>query len=181
LESDLTRIVALSWEHGRESDLKIILDEKDTKALVVAFGKKRATVTDVGRAKVMPGSLDDDTFQVFVERIIQGESATLVRLIPERVIPVKLVGGSLRNVKQIPGPDAKAAAFVFVDAIYEKYAIGHKILVVIKGDFVLDETGKRAIDAEFVRGELPTGDRAGGSEYGIQGGTFESWVTVPRG
>ena len=46
----------------------------------------------------------------------------------------------------------------------------------LRGDFVIDETG-RAVDAEFVRAELPTGDRPAGSEYGIQGGLFESWFT----
>ena len=35
----------------------------------------------------------------------------------------------------------------------------------------------RAVDAEFTRAQLPTGDRPSGSEYGIQGGFFESWFT----
>jgi hypothetical protein len=38
----------------------------------------------------------------------------------------------------------------------------------------------RAIDAEFVRAELPTGDRPKGSPFGIQGGLFESWFWVRR-
>jgi hypothetical protein len=62
--------------------------------------------------------------------------------------------------------------------------------VILRGDFVMDAGDpSRAIDAEFVRGELPTGDRprppAGQSldkQSGIQGGLFESWFTVrPRG
>jgi hypothetical protein len=34
---------------------------------------------------------------------------------------------------------------------------------------------QRAIDAEFVRAQLPTGDRPATSPFGIQGGLFESW------
>lgn len=54
---------------------------------------------------------------------------------------------------------------------------GGDILVRMRGDFVLDR-GNRAIDAEFVRAELPTGDRPSGATVGIQGGTFESWFTT---
>jgi competence ComEA-like helix-hairpin-helix protein len=47
----------------------------------------------------------------------------------------------------------------------------------LRGDFVMDVEG-RAIDAEFVRAELPTGDRPKGVEFGIQGGHFESWLRI---
>jgi hypothetical protein len=50
------------------------------------------------------------------------------------------------------------------------------VWVKLRGDFVLEPNGKRAIDAEFVRGSLPTGDRPAGSAFGIQGGLFESWA-----
>jgi DNA-binding beta-propeller fold protein YncE len=46
--------------------------------------------------------------------------------------------------------------------------------VVLRGDFVLDTHG-RAVDAEFTRSQLPTGDRPAGSNFGAQGGLFESW------
>ena len=46
-----------------------------------------------------------------------------------------------------------------------------------RGDFVLDSKGK-AVDAEFARAELPTGDHPKSSVFGIQGGLFESWFTV---
>lgn len=42
--------------------------------------------------------------------------------------------------------------------------------IVIKGDFIVDEVG-RSLDGNFLRGQVPTGDR-------IEGGTFESWFTV---
>jgi len=50
-------------------------------------------------------------------------------------------------------------------------------LVRLRGEHILDDQG-RAIDAEFARSQLPTGDRPAGNDYGIQGGTFESWFTV---
>jgi hypothetical protein len=37
------------------------------------------------------------------------------------------------------------------------------------------------VDGEFVRAELPPGDRPAGSDVGIQGGLFESWFRVERG
>jgi hypothetical protein len=49
--------------------------------------------------------------------------------------------------------------------------------IVLRGDFVIDTQGF-AIDGEFVRAQLPTGDRPSGSPYGTQGGTFESWFAL---
>ena len=61
------------------------------------------------------------------------------------------------------------------------------IWIRLRGDFVLD-TKERAVDAEFVRAELPTGDRPSppvglplDQQPGIQGGLFESWFTLLRG
>jgi hypothetical protein len=52
-----------------------------------------------------------------------------------------------------------------------------EVRVTILGDFILDEKG-RAVDAEFPRAELPTGDHPSGAKEGIQGGTFYSWFWV---
>jgi hypothetical protein len=70
--------------------------------------------------------------------------------------------------------------------------IGQRILagdvelwVRLRGDFVID-INKKAVDAEFVRAELPSGDRPSpladptGSKFGIQGGLFESWFQIGR-
>lgn len=46
------------------------------------------------------------------------------------------------------------------------------IRVRLRGDFILDTHG-RPIDADFLRGVMPTGN-------GTSGGTFESWVTTDR-
>jgi hypothetical protein len=53
------------------------------------------------------------------------------------------------------------------------------IWVRLRGDFLLDTgTPQRAISAEFVRGELPTGEQPSGSGLCLEGGTFESWLTL---
>ena len=52
-----------------------------------------------------------------------------------------------------------------------------ELWVALRGDFVLDLRG-RAVDAEFVRAELPTGDRPAGSDFGVQGGVFDSWFEL---
>ncbi|HEX2094967.1 MAG TPA: hypothetical protein VHG28_21380 [Longimicrobiaceae bacterium] len=57
---------------------------------------------------------------------------------------------------------------------------GQELWVALRGDFVVDVHG-RAVDAEFVRAQLPTGDRPAGSDHGVQGGLFESWFRLaPR-
>ncbi|MEA2338344.1 MAG: hypothetical protein QOE82_2351 [Thermoanaerobaculia bacterium] len=53
-----------------------------------------------------------------------------------------------------------------------------QVRVTLLGDLLLDNTGKKAVDAEFLRFELPTGDRPNGSPVGIQGGTFHSWFWI---
>ena len=36
----------------------------------------------------------------------------------------------------------------------------------------------RAVDVEYARVELPTGDRPHGSNFGVEGGLFESWFWI---
>ena len=86
---------------------------------------------------------------------------------------------------------AKAAAFIFYNRFFStdngtlRFTRSeteiNELWIHLRGDFVLDNKDPaqaRAIDAEFVRGELPTGDRPRGSNFGLQGGTFESWFWI---
>jgi hypothetical protein len=58
----------------------------------------------------------------------------------------------------------------------------HELWILLRGDFVIDATEKgKAIDAEFVRAELPTGNRQPPIDVGIQGGLFESWGWMGAG
>jgi hypothetical protein len=77
------------------------------------------------------------------------------------------------NILTDPDPDATSRVF--------------NVWIILRGDFVKD-TNDLAIDAEFVRAELPTGNRPRPSvnqpldeQLGIQGGLFESWFLIGQG
>ncbi len=184
-ESDLTHIVALSWPHAGASLLDIVVDDKPQKGLLIAFGKQ--TLDDGGAVEVGPGSLDENTLQVLVEEseVVDGADVWAYRgirpatLLPVAVKSAEAEDGLVTVATEIPGPRATAVAFLLSEAAF-KFIQDKKLLIQLKGDFVRDETGKRAIDAEFVRGELPTGDRPREHKLGLQGGRFESWVRVSK-
>jgi competence ComEA-like helix-hairpin-helix protein len=157
---------------------------QQVRALVVGFGRQRVEdggLQDEGQALVQAGSLDVNTFQVLVQQP-EGNGLWSYRgMFPRRIVPVVIrainANQLITQVEVVPGPLAKGAAFICDDAVLEPLS-GRTLFVVVKGDFVLDERG-RAIDAEHVRGQLPTGDRPERSPFGIQGGTFESWLVLP--
>lgn len=180
LETDLTRIVALSWTHNASTMLEFELDGKQVKGLAVGFGK--LTLGDAGRVLVASGSLDENSFQVFVEgRHHEGnyDWYDYVRVGPASILGVKPevdADGVITKATSVGGLASGVAFLLSSDAFNAVW--GKKLLVVLRGDVIRDESEKRAIDAEFVRAELPTGDRPRGAKAGIQGGKFESWVTV---
>jgi competence ComEA-like helix-hairpin-helix protein len=180
LETDLTRIVALSWTHNASSMMEFELDGKPVKGLVVGFGKWN--LGDSGRVLVGNGSLDDNSFQVFTERRHREGNYDwydYVRIGPLSILGVKPEvdsNGIIVKAATVGGL-ASGAAFLFSSDAF-KTVWGQKLVIVIRGDLIRDESEKRAIDAEFLRAELPTGDRPHGAKAGIQGGRFESWVTV---
>ena len=104
-----------------------------------------------------------------------------------QVVPVdpKIVGDLVtEGIVTAGATECKAVAFVFEDLFVDKtlfQGVVSDLWIKFRGDFVLDRSGKRAIDAEFVRAEFPTGDRPQGSAFGVQGGTFESWFDLKRG
>ena len=182
-KSDLTRIVALSWPHGGNTTLDITLDGEPKKGLIVAFGK--GTLGDGGLVRVESGSLDDETFQIFVELFDTESGAdfwTSRRIQPTTIVPITpIIGlnGLVDGANSIVGPEAEGAALLLSDATFV-YLQKKKLSVLIKGEFVLDETGQRAIDAEFIRAKLPTSDPPRGADLGTQRGRFESWAWVGR-
>lgn len=188
LEPDLVRIDALSWTHNMPSPLiKIIRTDAAGVPLKDAAGN---VVTSKGIVIGFNGGIKVST--VIAEKVFEvsaphrggqdNEEGYLCHCpIRGSVIPVSRIIGSpglITNAEEIHQPVANAVAF-----IWEKLMPIHRLIeqgniedvwVRLRGDFVMDEK-KRAIDAEFARGELPTGDRPGGSNFGIQGGLFESW------
>lgn len=190
LEKELTQINALSWVHDGGSPLVSIWSSQMQLAkMPIGSG----IVIGFSNSVTFPQKNKDRVFEVLVEQNQdqnRDEGLQCWCAISGTVVPVD-VQTDPSNPEQITaavavdGPAAKGAAFMFDP----KTKIGESVLgsagknlwIKLRGDFVKDEQG-RAIDAEFVRGELPTGDRPTkgkpGSEYGIQGGLFESWFST---
>ena len=86
-------------------------------------------------------------------------------------VPAKFDGNV---IEEIADPASDTWAFVFSLPSQKKAQGNRQLMVRLRGDFFVDRD-KRAVDAEFPRAELPSGDRPAGSPLGIQGGVFESW------
>jgi hypothetical protein len=184
LELDLTRITGLSWTHGGKETLDLTYHEnpedmtieQTKKGLVVAFGKDSP-----GRGgQIMKDTLNEDTFQVFCENRLT-QVAHYKRIRPEgyNIVPVSSGDQTLKTITRVTTGargGLKAAAFFFSESAFNMIR-GKRLLIVLKGDFILDARG-HAIDAHFIAGKTPTGQLPGSPAYGIQGGTFESWANV---
>ena len=193
LEVDLTRIVMLSWEHTKEHFLAIrqISDPQGERhdGLVLVFSRP-VDVTLIDAVHVFtvdaPDPFDREAALEFGMRCrcpVAGD-----------VFPVKVTGvtnGVVDSADITPGVQfSEAVAFVFKDSVtslvrvieelYNQLEEQPTFVVRLQGEFVLDEEG-RAVDAEFTRAELPTGDHPSGSKFGVQGGLFQSWFNVRNG
>lgn len=180
LEKDLTQIRALSWIHNKQGiTLTQILEQGIMKqGIVIGFN-----------GAVQVSSIDaEHVFQVLIQTNSRDQRGFVCRCpVVGRILPVEInseQNGIITGVTIIQGPIAKAVAFIFSGTALDLIKTQHsgetvELWVRLRGDFVIDTIG-RAIDAEFVRAELPTGDRPSGNEHGIQGGLFESWFTIKK-
>jgi hypothetical protein len=99
-----------------------------------------------------------------------------------QVVPVEVasVDGAGRIDKALIRPGAGTAdaiAFLLDEAFVGEVLRERRLddlWIRMQGEFVVD-IDERAIDAEFTRAELPSGDRPRGSAFGVQGGLFQSW------
>ena len=188
LEEDLVRIKALSWKHNAPNNelLRVqVVNDNELLGIVIEF----TDFVDVRRIDA------DHVFQLLVGRVPAQEGdqdwlESILRCrcpIAGRIVPVECVddgAGLITSAKEVAGPFAQGVAFV-LDERTLLQALKRKLIrpdffVILRGDFVLDRDD-RAVDAEFVRAELSTGDRPRGSRWGIQGGTFESWFSLRMG
>jgi hypothetical protein len=206
MELGLVRIKALSWKHNTPSTL-LGVKMRDgltvVKGFVIGFTDKVHV-----RKKVEEGEFVDlidaaHIFQVLVVSDLEQnkELGLLCHCpIPGDIIPVEYTdtNGLITSATEVSAEDAPGIAFLLdprksqragqITLIQPPFDFPpfNDIWIRLRGDFVLD-LKKRAIDAEFVRAELPTGDRPtpGGlpldQQPGIQGGLFESWFTLRRG
>ncbi|MBI5877231.1 MAG: hypothetical protein HZB53_06250 [Chloroflexi bacterium] len=185
LEAGLTRIRALSWAHNTTAKLAAVRlsSGRTVPGMVIEF-------SDLVDVKSVDGR---HVFQVAAEHPdasdnLRGMFVCRCPLVG-RVIGVTVTGRNgdvITDAAEIGTPLVPAVAFLFdeefkvLDRIRELLRRMEKPLefwVSLRGDFVLDKQG-RAIDAEYVRAQLMSGDRPAASPVGIQGGLFESWFTL---
>jgi competence ComEA-like helix-hairpin-helix protein len=188
-EEELVRIQEINWRHG---DLEATLPQVQVEGertpepgLVLGFG-----VREPGDREVLVGlgSLDFMSLQVFGYVFNQNTTYIPLGLVPSAIDPVEVRqrgatwGVRLRSTDEdlVAAP---AALFRFQRGFGEGLPeTGMLFHVVLRGDFVLEATDeRRAIDAEHLRGALPSGDRPREARRGLQGGRFESWFMVRRG
>ena len=196
-EEGLTRIFALSWRHRGTSDLRVALngdDQNPVPGLIVGFGFEE--LEDGALVRVNQNNLSSDTFQLFFEKQMSpsGSPAPGVQSIVEfrlrinqaAIRPVQnmivdagtglITGADLMGLTgQAPGAVILLSGENIRQLVDGTPSIPQRLLVRIKSEFVRDREN-RAIDGEFNRTQLPTGNRPAGSPVGIQGGRFESWL-----
>ncbi|MGH8066289.1 MAG: helix-hairpin-helix domain-containing protein [Candidatus Entotheonellia bacterium] len=181
LETGLTRIRDISWKHNTHGNPFATI-EPDPLTGALRFGY---VITFSG--PVMAADPDhpidaDHVFQILI-REPRDNQPHLNCLCPVRgtVIPVKLAppgsGFEWSEIDVPPETEAESMAFVFAREHRDRIEQANELWVRLRGDFVLD-SGGRAVDAEFVRAQFPTGDRPAGDPHGVQGGLFESWFWV---
>jgi hypothetical protein len=186
LEKDLTQIEGLSWVHNQPSQLATIVMGVDGNGNEIL---ERGVVISFTR-RVQVNHIDaDHVFQILVEHMARENNRLGFRCrcpVVGRIVPVKPrhpPGTPLITVADRTVSPSTAVAFLFDrETEVGKEILSGRILelwVRLRGDFVID-IQKRAVDAEFVRFSLPTGDRPAGSPFGVQGGLFESWFVLSR-
>jgi DNA-binding beta-propeller fold protein YncE len=205
LELGLVRIKALSWKHNTPSNILGVkmLNQSQVPGFVIGFTDKVHV-----RTQDQSGALVDlidasHIFQVLVASDLEQnkELGMFCRCpIAGDIVPVDYTetNGLITTANEVQDLDAPGIAFILdrsksrrageiISQIppFDKPPF-NDIWIRLRGDFVLD-TKDRAVDAEFVRAKLPTGDRPdpGGlpldKQPGIQGGLFESWFTLLAG
>ena len=198
-EQNLSRIVALSWRHDQLSSrglpsISVISpgeQAEQVKAVAVAFGEDLpdgpTALETGGEHDVIADDLTADVFRVYIEKSeFYKNIRSRYTVTPREVLPLTAVeingDGQIVTAEISKSAErAKGAIFIFGETTarhIEQSGID-KIRVEILGDLIRDVRGM-AIDAEFVRGDLPTGDHAQRQNAGVQGGTFNSWFLIDR-
>jgi hypothetical protein len=191
-EEGLVRIFALSWRHNRPHDFRFDLDGNVVFGLAIAFGREME-----GDASIRIG-MGEDASEPTIANALRLYSEfphsdfnepgvfRRVRLMPQEILPIQPVitpGAQLFSAGNSTEEDeASAVLLLFKREPLSSFSvvIGPPPVLLFEvevlGDHIVEaDERSRAIDAEFVRGELPTGDRPGGAARGIQGGRFVSW------
>jgi len=196
LPRDLTRVVGLSWKHNAvgvtRTNLATVRRLNPASPLqtgfVVAFGLKVSnSLANLRKVRFGPGSIDESTFELyFIESFTTGnppsefyarvlrsvDAKSFTELIPvdiQRIDSTGLVTAANEVATTPTGVFANGAAIVVDPSFFDRLR-GRQVFVQLRTGFMVDSTG-RAVDGNFARGTLPTGDQ-------IQGGDFLSWVRL---
>lgn len=186
LEQDLTQIIELSWAHTEKVDFHRpnVIDGqgRERVGLVVLFSRE----VDAARVDA------EHVFTVDAPNPFAPGQAIELGLrcrcpVLGVVEPVEILAennGLIEMAQVTPGAQfSKAIAFIFdevVERLVERFDGRGDFGMRLNGEFVVDSDG-RAVDAEFTRAELPSGDRPQGSAFGVQGGLFQSWFLAVLG
>ncbi|MEP6859872.1 MAG: hypothetical protein ABJE66_04590 [Deltaproteobacteria bacterium] len=174
LSTDVTRIIATSWKHGRPSPLVTITDpgKPSQKGIVIAFDHPVHLVPNGGDPRN-----DRNIFRVEVPHQ-DGNIELFVcscRL-NGSVRPVNpTVSGTLVTGAAFTGAPAKGLAFIAPSKA--PFQDGAEVAVTLYGEFVLDEKDN-PIAADFNRAKFPSGDirvHPPDPMVGIPGAHFDSW------
>ncbi|MBN1439687.1 MAG: hypothetical protein JW929_09780 [Anaerolineales bacterium] len=187
LEENLTRIQALSWRHDEGTNPLVTVDftingrKTNKPGLVIGFTRDVVVGYTANPGKVPHEINYRHVFQVF-QTVHDFQKVQRIQF-TGLIVPVDFAvnaSGVIISASETPTPpSAPGVAFVFLqdDFLKQQLDIGSELFVRLLGEFVVDGSGK-AVDAEFCRAQLPTGDRPAGNPYGSQGGAFESWFWV---
>jgi hypothetical protein len=193
-EPELTHIDALSWRHDEVMDratfFSIIIDPnvdevgtpRSETGLVISFDRPVQVKTIF--QQLDEGQTRSEVFQLYL-RVADQETGLLCEcIVPNATYQaVEVTGtdadGRITEIAPLP-PDvteAQAVRLVFASQAFPpRFDADNLFLrILLRADFVLDtQEPARAVDGNFLGGQLPTGN-------GRQGDSFESWFGVRGG
>lgn len=182
LERDLPYIQALSWTHNGVNNSLIAVQGIQgpfNQGVVIGFSSP-VIVADSSNTPI----IDTHVFQVLAEFTVNSQTFNHCRL-QGMVVPVSFTATNnlIESAQLVSNQVASGVAYIFNRESLGLIQQGQveELWIRLLGDFVVDASQKKAIDAKFVQAILPTGlQRPSGARIGTQGGVFESWCRVVK-
>jgi hypothetical protein len=169
---DFTRVAAISWPHDgllRFADWRRLLDPSGP-GLAIGFDKPVKGSSLITRFPGVPSQ--SFVFDVLVPT---GQGTCLCPLTGTVQLLADFVAtaGSISAVTLAPDDADRVRGIRFVTTTLPTSFGGGRIRILLRCDFVVD-VKELAVDGNFLRGRLPTGDM-------VEGGLFESWFSAVPG